>query len=113
MIQWIYVTDDNEPNPYDTLPNYLSDLAELLNTANGNKHNKPDDYGMSLRTKIIIELIIAIITITVVGFVIRYRMKLTGDAGNKASLNPSGAGNQIPERGQTQGLHLSTLSSKD
>ena len=114
MIQWIYVTNYTTPNPYDTLPSYLSNLAGLLNTANTNKNNKPVDNGMSLTTKIVIGLIVGIITIAIVGFVIRYLLKRRGDAGGiRTSLDPSGTGNRFSEKDQGQGLHLSSLSSKD
>ena len=39
-IGWIYVTSDTLPNPYDTLPSYLTSLATLLNNANANVASK-------------------------------------------------------------------------
>ena len=36
----IYATNDKLPNPYDTLPSYLTSLATLLNNGNTNTANK-------------------------------------------------------------------------
>ena len=34
-VGYIYITNDNLPNPWDSVPSYLSDLASAVNTANG------------------------------------------------------------------------------
>jgi len=41
---WLYITDDVMPNPYDRLPSYFSDLAKFIN----NKCNKKSKLGMIL-----------------------------------------------------------------
>jgi len=70
---WLYITDDVMPNPYNRLPSYFSDLAKFIN----NKCNKKSKLGMILG---IIFGVLGGIAIGVGVFfgIRRYRMKKHG-----------------------------------
>ena len=40
-INFLYITDDKLPNPYNTLPSYIVDLAKYLNSTYDNRFNDP------------------------------------------------------------------------
>jgi len=44
VVDWLSVTDDVMPNPYETLPSYLTDLAKVIN----NKCNHLSKLGIIL-----------------------------------------------------------------
>jgi hypothetical protein len=50
IVGWVYVTSDNLPNPWDSLPSYFDDMAELLD-GGSSAPSEPADPEYSLTVK--------------------------------------------------------------
>jgi hypothetical protein len=50
IVGWVYVTSDNLPNPWDSLPSYFDDMAELLDDGSS-APSEPADPEYSLTVK--------------------------------------------------------------
>jgi len=48
VVNWLYVTDDVMPNPYDVLPSYLTELAEVINNKCNQESDNKSKLGMIL-----------------------------------------------------------------
>lgn len=50
FIGWLYVTNDNLPNPWDSLPSYFGDMAELLDDGSLSWVTQDPEYELTVRS---------------------------------------------------------------
>ena len=67
LSEWLFVSDDTLPNPYDTLPSYLETLAKLINAANNPKKTTAESQKISKKMIIIISVVCGVGALLLMG----------------------------------------------